>query len=89
MRPSFQLLTPHCSCLIGSYLSHQIPEELRHVGFETFRPLLAEHLGKVLLNESLPEPVKQTYEKLSFLSAVHGLQYARALFFPHPSPLSG
>lgn len=53
--------------------SPSVPEELRHVGFATFKPLLMAKLGGILLNESLPEPVKQTYEKLGYLSAVHGL----------------
>lgn len=51
-----------------------VPEELRHVQLSTFKPLVAAQLGAILLNDSLPEPVRQTYEKLSFLSALHSVR---------------
>lgn len=54
--------------------TEKVPEELRHVQLSTFKPLVAAQLGAILLNDSLPEPVRQTYEKLSFLSALHSVR---------------
>jgi len=53
----------------------QPQEELKRMGLSALlQNLIASFLSKYLLDEKIPEPLRHTYERLSFLSAVDSIR---------------
>jgi len=53
---------------------YQPPEPFEKLGWGTIPAVIEEPLAKSLLNSSIPEPVRTTYQKLEYLKALHGIR---------------